>query len=273
MANNICRHWARADAVVSGPGSFVITPDLDEFMAPATLGGAAPPLLGSEHAALPLRGALARLAHAMGTGGSVAASAGLPARVRHVEGSAARGRCLKVAGVNYFPPACPTASSSVAAALSPLMLPRVLHMTTQAQPDAYEAGPSWAWKHVSWGGQVRAKWLATAAPGDEDSIVSIHHCCQPISSLQLATSSRDAEPGSALRRRLKIKASTHGDDGKEGKEGKEVRVCASQEQLPIELWHVRHLRGSNGAGGACRPQHDASSFHMRLVTGKSAALG
>ena len=156
----------------------------------------------------PLRGALARLAHAMsrptaaasdrggggGDGGaepgaSVAGAAGLPARVQLAQGgaAAAAARCLKMANVNYFPPACAaapaaanhhhavaaaaaaaaaassssTAATGTAAAVAPL--PRVLAMTTRGQPDSFEDGPSWGWRHVSWGGPVRAKWLYAAA--------------------------------------------------------------------------------------------------------------
>ena len=82
------------------------------------------------------------------------------------------------------------------------------------------------------------------------------------------------------RRQLKDKASKRAQAAPSSASG--GQACASQEQLPIEVWHVRHLRSSHlipadaGAAGPaaapappCRP-HGAPPVLARHVTGKGA---
>ena len=214
-------------------------------MAPATPGGAPLPRgpdggRDGGGAVKPLRGALARLAHAMsqpaaasdrdrggGSGGgngdggagpftSVAGAAGLPARVQLAQGGgAAAARCLKMAGVNYFPPACaaapaaashryhsPAAASTssttatdTAAAVAPL--PRVLAMTSRGQPDSFEEGPSWAWRHLSWGGPVRAKWLYASRRCPEPSARLTAACTHGCTHTRLCRVERCSRAGPA----------------------------------------------------------------------------
>ena len=243
LANNLCRHFARADA----PPSVVVAADLDEFMAPATPAGVPLSHAAREDTAkglLPLRGALARLASSRPTGSGV----GQQGRSAHV--------CLKMANVAYLPPACDEAGDGSGRAVAPSAAAerdigvgaKVLRMTARGQPDSFEIGPSSQWGLArSWGAPVRAKWMASAAAGDKD-VVSIHHCCQPMLTEQRKKDKTEKKDN-------KAKASP----------------CDLVESLPIESWHVRHFRGGDGgpdgagSGQACRAR-DAPPVRARLVS-------
>tara|TARA_B110001452_G_C15230850_1_gene426366 strand:- start:372 stop:1886 length:1515 start_codon:yes stop_codon:yes gene_type:complete len=97
---------------------------------------------------------------------------------------------------------------------------RIFRMPTRGTPVTFEEGPSHLWQHVrTWGGEVKAKFLMSTE-GDE-TVLGIHHCC-------IATASSSGQRG-----------------------------CATIEHVPIEAWHVRHLRARDDAEGCRAPPRRA----------------
>ena len=220
LANNICRHAARA---ADSAGAYVFTPDIDEFLCPPL------PLpermTESTHAAaegaMPLRGALVSLAsrlHAQHTASTQQAAQRSalhdelvpPESTRRgprIEHKAGHGACLKFADVRYVQPRCMRpADANHIVHLGHGDGAAVLRFSLRATPHNFERGPSTRWRSLrKWGTEVRAKFLTSASPFDSDHI-AIHHCCLPL----------------------------HGVPPD--------RACRFVEHMPLEQWHIRHVR-------------------------------
>lgn len=127
LANNLCKDAAGA---IGGLGSYIVQPDMDEFLSPPTFDARQTRLSGS----------LAQLARRVHSGQSSTAIYIEDERIAHSRVRVGRGagRCLSFAGVTYLLPPC---TAEVTAAEDPR--PAVLRLSWRGQPDNFEYGPSY----------------------------------------------------------------------------------------------------------------------------------
>ena len=247
LAGAMCKAAAGALAVPGRP-TFALMPDFDELLSPPTADASAMP----HRLATRLAGSLRRLALHVHSGVPVTAhylpedSNAVTSRVHYGGGTR---RCLSFASVYYLTPACNHSHRSEvgevgaagersgddsAAAFD--AQPALLRRSWRAQPDNFEQGPSYAWKHFAhWNFFVRSKYLVDAT--DDAIMTGNHECCCHMS----------ARAGGQCTTR----------NGLIGN-----HTCAALEFMPLEHWHVRHLRGGGLSEGrdACRRSSSVPSI-------------
>ena len=231
LAGNIALQAVRA-ADAAHPAAYVLMADFDEYLVPpirvragnvwdANVSGERPST--SKGGSVSLAGALGRLVQHISDGGNVTSQQLASSRVRVVAGTRRawtrgvptsrklRGSCIKFASIYFVPPSC-AGAEQVTSSLqgSESQLPAVLRYDRRLGTDWAEAGPSHTWRNVtSWDHRVRAKFLMDARV--EDAVSAIHMCCLP--------------------------------RGRSGRPPPES-ACSTVEHVPLEEWHVRHLKPS-----------------------------
>ena len=234
LAGAMCKAAAGALAIPGRP-AFVVMPDFDELISPPVSDASAVP----HRLATRLGGSLRRLALHVHSGVPATAHY-LPDDPKAVESRVHRGggtqRCLSFASAYYLMPSCNDTHSVEDDASSSLKLrtgvldvqPAVLRRLWRTPPDNFELGPSHTWQHfVHWNFFVRSKYLVDAT--DDALITSNHECCCHAA------------------KRVGGQCTT-----RKGVLGN--HSCATLEFMPLEHWHVRHLKGSglSDARDACR---------------------
>ena len=229
VAGSLCRAAAAALGERAERVAYVAMPDLDEFLSPPATDASR-----ADGLATSLRGALSRLAGHVWQGRP---ATGLylddPAAVRsRVHPGGGRRRCLSFASVYYVMPPCADAAAATlggegrgastapmgAPALGAAAQPAVLRRSWRSQPDNFEEGPSHRWRIFRhWNFFVRSKYLVDAS---DPAIVTANHecCCKPALSTAMQCQNRSGLLGN--------------------------HSCATLEFMPLEHWHVRHLRGA-----------------------------
>lgn len=218
LANNLCKDAVGVIAAAGGRTAYIASLDVDEFLSPPVSDFSQreqeqPP----ERKSSKLAGALSRLTAHMHDG--------RPATGRHVyedqlvnsrvHAGRGTGRCLSFAGVYYSFPACADGKSEDDQVD---LRPPLLRMSWRSQPDNFELGPSHNWTvYKTWNFNVHAKYVVDA--NSQSHVAGIHDCC--------CAAGKNYAKGTCVGR--------HGP-------GKMGHSCATVEFMPLEYWHVRHLR-------------------------------
>jgi hypothetical protein len=243
LANNLCKDaiGVLADGRQAAYATYI---DMDEFLSPPTANRRLE--LFREQ---PLSGALSQLASYLHSGRPPTE---LYIRDKHtvasrVHAGVGKGRCLSFAGVYYRLPACANGSATALDTPRDDSRPALLRMSWRVQPDHFEAGLSHNWTAVrEWNFNVHAKYLADAT--DASHLAGNHECC--------CEAGKDYVRSKCISRQ----GLAHGAGTR--------HACASVEFMPLEYWHVRHLRKSSGIEPSRSCQVGAA---LKLTLHRSAA--
>lgn len=241
VAGNMCKAAAGALAP-RGHAAYAVLPDLDELLSPPPSDAAVPRRLATR-----LAGSLRRLARYVhggrpATGLYLSDGRAVHSRVHRGGGTQ---RCLSFASIYYWPPECDDKSNLNSSSSSRSSSggggsfiepqPSVLRRLWRGHPDNFERGPSHNWTHFPhWNFFVRSKFLVEAT--DDDLLTSNHECC--------------CKSASVTGKQCTTRSGALGN-----------HTCATLEFMPLEHWHVRHLKGSGlsqrnepgrAAADACR---------------------
>ena len=254
IAGNMCKSAAGALAT-PGRAAYALLPDLDEFLSPPSSDADISGRLGSQ-----LAGSLERLARHVHGGEPATAhylddDTSVRSRVHRGVGSR---RCLSFASIYYYPPTCESTlnahgsgsrtnishsgktSTTVQVGGSSNDLPAVIRRSWRGQPDNFEFGPSHNWTAFPhWNFMVRSKFLVDAA--DDGVLTGNHECC--------------CKQGLVVGRQCSTRSGLLGNHS-----------CSTVEFMPLEFWHIRHLKGGGQASGPCRKSASISS--VLAVNGK-----
>lgn len=253
LAGNMCKAAAGALAV-PGRATYALLADIDEFLSPPSSDASM-----SQRIATRLEGSLGRLALHVDRGSPATAlylqdAAAVASRVHRGHGT---GRCLSFASVYYYTRVCDdsnhassrnsdehSSSNGRGAVEADDAQPAILRRSWRGWPDNFEDGPSHLWRGFShWNFHERSKFLVDAI--DDQVLTGAHECCcRPMQAGGKQCSSRNS--------------------------GLEVHTCATLEFMPLEHWHVRHLKGSGLRDGfsldPCRRTKTVSS--IKLIAGE-----
>ena len=221
IAGNMCKSAAAA-LTPAAHSTYAAMLDLDEFLTPPATDASRPDGMASH-----LAGSLLRLSAHVHSGASVTMHYLNDAQLSHsrVHPGSGTGRCLSFASVYYWPPTCGHASSETGVPLSGKS--GLVHRSWRGHPDNFEPGPSVNWTSFPhWNFFHRSKFLVDTA--DDGLMTANHECCCKMA----GTSGQQCTTRS-------------------GRLGN--HTCATLEFMPLEYWHIRHLKGSGLAVDADRP--------------------